>query len=553
MRSLSRLEVLVVAASLLTFLLFGSAWIHLPGPQQDELAYVPVLLPALRSHVEFALQVRDQAFPLMIMSYAGALKGWLLWLWFLVIPRGVPGYRAFGIAIGVVTVWLVFRFVRLYYGRPIALLTTALVATDPSFLHTIRLDWGPVALMHVFKMGGLCLLARWLSDGSSWGSLTFGLFLFGLGLWDKATFVWILAGLGATVVLLFPRETMKRLRDHPAALPVGVLALLLGASPLLYYNLNRQGETWRQRGRLELRWSKLHEAESTFRGNFVPELTGEHQLDSSPPAHDIVFPRLADCMYRLGIARRTVQLPLLALALLILPLNLWIGGGDWARRLLFPLLASILIYACMFFSFGGGGSVNHVIMLQPFPLLFLATSLWIAAERWPRLTLRAAAVLIAGVAIVVNLSFNARHLAIYTRTGGTRGFTDAVYRLVPFLARSPGSGLYALDWGLSNPVMFLGEPWNLRVDDYFFAILEPRDPGHSQWIEGLRELMRDPNNIFLLHSPQRSFYSGPARDFFKLARTGIEMRRIASFQERSGEVAYEVYQHAREGPRHSGD
>ena len=198
---LMRAERLVVTASLLLFLFFAAAWIHLPGPQQDELLHLPVLSPRLRSNVEFGVTLRGRQAPLMIMSYVGALKGWLLLLWFRIIPMSVPGYRAFGILLGLVTVWLIFRLVRRYYGPPVALLTTALVATDPSFIHTIRIDYGPVAVMQFLKMTGLALLSRWLATGSAI-ALAGSMFVFGLALWDKANFIWFLAGLGATLVLL---------------------------------------------------------------------------------------------------------------------------------------------------------------------------------------------------------------------------------------------------------------------------------------------------------------------------------------------------------------
>src|SRR5262249_27770119 len=113
--------------------------------------------------------------------------------------------------------------------------------------------------------------------------------------------------------------------------------------------------------------------------------------------HDIAFRRAAGWMYRLGARRETIQLPLLALAVALLPLNLWITRDR--RRLLFPVALSLLAYACMFFTFEGGASAHHVILLQPFPLLFLAASLWTPAERWPALVPRGAAAAVAVAAI----------------------------------------------------------------------------------------------------------------------------------------------------------
>ncbi len=536
-RSLSGPEKLILGLNLALFLFFASAWLSLPGPQQDELAYVTAILPSFQSDVFFSVNVHGRVLPLMVASYAGQLKAWLLWLWFRVIPMGIAGYRVFGIATGAVTVWLIFWFVRRHYGTTVSLLTTGLMATDPVFVQGIRLDYGPVALMHLLKMGGLCLVSIWLASRSRWAAAA-GMFLFGLALWDKANFAWFLAGLGATIAVLFPREAVARLRAQPQLLLIACAAFLIGASPLVVYNWKRHGETWKERGRFEIRWFKLIEASKTFNGRFMLDMTAGDQYDNSPPAAGVFLPGLAQWMYRLGRLRQTITLPLLAAALALLPWNLWLTRRR--RSLLFPLLLSLLTYACMFFSRDGGGSAHHVIMMQPFPMLFLAVSLWTPAEKWPSLVPRAAATAVVSAAMAANISLNARHLAVYTRTGGTRAFSDAIYRLVPYLARNPGWKLYAMDWGFSNPVAFLGRRWNLRVDDFFFAV---NDDSESSRIneEQLARLMRDPGNVFLLHSPQRTFFPAPEKKFFALAGGGIPMREIAEFRERSGEVVYRIY------------
>jgi len=520
----SRAETVAVVACLVVFLFFAAAWIHLPGPQMDEFLPVPAVLPSLRPTTLYNLQLGRHTVPLMIMSYVGALKGWLLSLWFVLIPRGVPGYRLLGILAGLATLWLAYRFTRRYWGRPVSLLLAALLATDPSFVHTTRLDYGPVALMQLLKMGALCVFPR---------SPAAACFLLGLAVWDKANFVWFVAGLGATLVILFPRDILGRLRQ----LPLAAVAFLLGASPFLAFNLSQRAQTWQERGRFEIRWSKLGQAEGTLNGDFMSALAGEDHLDTSPPAHDLVFPWLANAMYPLGRLRQTILLPLLGLSLLLLPLNLAIGSP---RALLFPLLVSLFTYACMFVTFDGGSSVHHVIMVYPFPLLFLAVSLWTPAARWPRL--RVIPLALAAAAILVNLSVNARHLAIYTRTGGTGDFSDASYRLYHFLSQQPGRKLYALDWGFSNPLIFLGARQNLFVDDIFFSLNNPSGPDHAKEVARLRGLMQDPNNIFLLHTPPRTLFPAAATAFHSLSDAGVPMRQIAAFDERTGQPIYEVYE-----------
>jgi 4-amino-4-deoxy-L-arabinose transferase-like glycosyltransferase len=501
----------------------------------DEFLHVPVLLPSLRSTTLYYLQFGQLTVPLMVMSYVGALKGWLLRFWFLLVPMGVPGYRLLGITAGWITLLLTWRFTRRFWGRPVSLMLVALLATDPSFVHTTRLDYGPVALMQLLKMGALCLLVR-----DSRRALAGGFFLLGLGVWDKANFVWFLAGLSLTSVLLFPRELYARRRW----LPLAAASFLLGASPFLAFNWSQRAQTWQERGRFEIRWFKLLQAEGTLNGDFMTALTGEPELDSSPPAQDVVLPALANAMYGLGKFRKTILVPLLGLAVLLLPLHLILGPR---RRLLFPLLVSLFTYACMFVTFDGGSSVHHVIMVYPFPLLFLAASLWTPVALRPQLRLVPLALLAA--ALLVNLSLNARHLAIYTRTGGTGGFSDASYRLLPLLAQHRDRQLYALDWGFSNPVAFLGAAHNLLVDDIFFSLNNPGSPDHPREVARLRELMAVPGNIFLLHSPQRTLFPAPTSAFVSLRREGLPVRQLAVFHERTGQAIYEVWESGSPGSR----
>jgi hypothetical protein len=73
--------------------------------------------------------------------------------------------------------------------------------------------------------------------------LAAGFFCFGLGLWDKALFIWSLAALGvAMLVTAWP--TVRRLVTWRHA-AVALVAFGLGAYPLLRYNISRQWATFR--------------------------------------------------------------------------------------------------------------------------------------------------------------------------------------------------------------------------------------------------------------------------------------------------------------------
>ena len=92
------------------------------------------------------------------------------------------------VLVGAVTILVFYKWAGIFAGPRGALLAAVLLATDPTFLLTDTFDWGPVALQHLLVVSGCFLIAR--------GRLCWGAFLFGLALWNKAIFLWTLAGLG---------------------------------------------------------------------------------------------------------------------------------------------------------------------------------------------------------------------------------------------------------------------------------------------------------------------------------------------------------------------
>ena len=250
-----------------------------------------------------------------------------------------------------------------------------LLATDTSFIHTIRIDWGPVALMHFLKMAGLLLLSVWVSTTRpAW--LAAGMFVFGIALWDKANFIWFLFALGVAVLTVFPKEAFERVDRR--TIVVSVVALVLGALPLVVFNIDQQGLTASDTSRFEFNPMKLVAAKGTLDGSAVLWLTTQSALDDVPAEERGGAARMART---LGVARSNLIWPLIVAGLLALP---WTLVGFQRRGILFALVLSLVNYAVMFPLEAGGGSAHHVAMLYPFPIVFAVASLAGLAERWER-------------------------------------------------------------------------------------------------------------------------------------------------------------------------
>ena len=70
------------------------------------------------------------------------------------------------LAVGVLTLLLFFALLDRTLNRTTAWFGTAMLATDPSFVLTEAVDYGPAALQHALKLGAMLLLLGFHRTGS---------------------------------------------------------------------------------------------------------------------------------------------------------------------------------------------------------------------------------------------------------------------------------------------------------------------------------------------------------------------------------------------------
>src|SRR5205085_8618267 len=127
-------------------------------------------------------------------------------------------------------------------GERAAVIGCGLLAVDSLYLVTICFDWGPVALQHLLLIAGMLLLVKFYQERGAL-ALAAGCFLLGLAMWDKALAIWALIGIGIAGIFTFPRQILGAITLRRVV--ISVLALGLGALPLLIYNVKQHWVTFR--------------------------------------------------------------------------------------------------------------------------------------------------------------------------------------------------------------------------------------------------------------------------------------------------------------------
>lgn len=462
--------------------------------------------------------------PVMLLSYLGALKTWIVHPWLDLWHPGRTSLRVPAILAGAATLWLVFALLNRIHGERSAWVGTLLLATDPSFLLIEATDFGFVALQFLFKLGAILLLLRFHREGRPW-LLAVAFFLFGVALWDKAVFLWVLFGLGVGALAAFPREIWRHLTERGGKLPDAILAaisLVAGALPLILYNIARPLETLRSNARVagEPVFGKAVILWRTLDGfvlfGFLTSL--EPSPHPGVPRHwyQSLSLRLSDWTFH---PQHDLMLIALGAAVVSLPF-LWRTGAT--KPMVFALAASVATWFAMALTTGAGAAAQHVILLWPFPFLAIA----VALAQAPRV----ACVVLTGVLCLSNLAVTNNYYADLIRQGPAIRWTDAIDPLNVYLQSLHPDYVFIGDWGYSETLNLLSEGALPVVS---------ADTGSDAAIE---KMFGAGQSVFVFHTPQYTVQPEVRTRIEAAARKyGWEQQHLETIYDQNGRATFDVF------------
>lgn len=487
------------------------------GPEQDELLFVK---PVFNSRIAHSTAVVfGKPMPLMLMSYVGALKVYVYKPIFAIFTPSLWSLRLPPL-LALLAVALMVRAALFRMGHRIAAATfLILFLVSPSVIVTSVIDWGPVCLQFALFGGTLYCLARAYVE-PRWQWFAFAGFLFGLGVWDKLTFLVCFAPL----VMLILATALWRLPQARTIKACGVflLAAALGMSPLLAAALQHKVHPAQElQVEAEPLQSKILMLSRSLAGTV---LTGS--LTSRNGYADAVEGRLPGLFARIveSISGWSGYDLWLLLAVLAAPAA--IPGRTHRPRLL--LLACFLLsWLAMALFRKLGGAAHHTALLHPVILLAFALAL---EDAWPRRRLRFVVVPLAAILVAANLvamadfAFRVSYLPIPT------AWSPAISNAAIAISAMRPKNIFVDDWGLDNAVIMFskGRVW-------------PRDAIPDNWREGVTDFDRDcaaqavsePGAIFLGFVAGRAMSpKGPALLAEAASASGLERVVTDEFKDR---------------------
>jgi 4-amino-4-deoxy-L-arabinose transferase-like glycosyltransferase len=521
----------VVFAACCFFILSGLAFIPYLGIQNDEALFSAPLYQL--NAKEFCIVAFHHQIPLMVMTYIGTLKT-LLYIPILAVFGGNAwSVRVPMLLCGALTLFLFFKLALRTTSRPAALIAGLLLATDPSFLLTNTVDWGPVALGHLFLVTGCLFLVRFAQvQKNSMRDLAWGFFFFGLALWNKALFFWVLAGL-VMGSIVFWRE-IRRLWSFRAA-SLAAAAFLLGAFPFVLYNVRNRNETLKSTAHFDTPQNaraKFSVMEATLNGaGLFGYFTIETADVKNPSDPATVRGKAAWWIEQhLGEHRNSGMEYAMIAGFLLVPWW-WRKRGAW-----FSLIFMSVAWLLMAFTRDAGGSVHHCVLLWPFPQYFVGLAL--GSLPWKRVALAAGAVLVA-----MNLLVLDKYMVDFERNGAGGVYSDAMFRLTGAIHDSPDPKIrprvWVVDWGILNTLALthLGR-LETRVGDPPFMTDTPSE-GEKR---DIAYMFSDLDVLFVGHVEAREVETGVRKRLEETAlRAGLHKKVLQVVDDSHGRPVFEIF------------
>ena len=522
----ARADVLALLLCLL-FFLQGLAFVRRVPIHNDEALFAAGIFQPITA--EHTVRLFRRTIPTMVMSYIGAPKTLLYAGIFRVWPPSLCSLRLPVLAIGALTVWLFFLLLRDTIGRRAALAACALLATDATFVLTTTLDWGPAALQHLLVLSGLLLLWKFYRSERLL-HLGAGFFAFGLGLWDKSLFVWMLVGLAAATAVVFPRELLSKVTFRHLA--VAGLAFAIGASPLIQYNAARRLKTLGANVRFST--AGVGEKAKVLRYSLQGDsMFGYVAANEPPPRPGRAGGALEQAALALSNATGRRQSGFLMwAALAALALLPWLWNSPAGKPMLFALVFMVVTWLQMALNQDTGGGAHHVVLMWPFPHLFIAVAFTQASLRLRRAGL---AVLVAFVSVICasNVLVTNQYLAQLTEWGTTALWTDAVHPLSGYMERLGAKKVYVMDWGMFESLRFLNRG---RL-----PLLMERPPEADP---ALRKVLSTEGAVFLGHTTgNETAVSMSAEMQARAEAAGYRKEVLTVIADRNARPMFEVYRY----------
>ena len=501
------------------FLLIGLYNIESPGLYMDETLFVNGATGGVSDLFIFK---RIANIPVMIHPYIGALKAWIYYPIFKIFGIDYLSIRLPTLLLGALAIGLTWKYVHHQFGSVAAYIFLILAAVEPSTIFHSRLDWGPTALMMVFRGGLFLSLAYWFYSGKN-KYLFLALLCMGLGTFDKLNFIWLTISVLAAGLLIYPERFVKLLLSKKKFIVIFILAFIVVILAIIFPKITNI-KILEEIGITDFgkRLSVfLHLLGCTLRGEGVYAFVIERGCRSN--------------------AAVLHSYALIATSLLALyGIYFGIRDGSLATRPLAYLALMVSFLAIQIFFTKRATGPHHFAMFAPLWLIFISVGMASAMKSikkhsvvLSRSIIGFFIILTISTSIKINFSY---HEGFKTNIGNLNWDQASSTELTRTLIAHDIKLMVAVDWGFASNVQALS---NNQIEVLNFGLFNNAlNEAQTAW---LNSNFIEKGAAFVLHVEGKENFPKARRHFLEANNRFWNIQKILTLNSKNGDPYIEIY------------
>jgi len=498
--------------------------LRIPGPNYDEMLYQAPAVNFVNGYVKTepmqinpsVISIFGHPFPLMIMTYIGSAK--VLWhsVVFEIMGISVETARFGSILLGILGLMGTYSFSRNYLSENVAAMGTWLLASMPDFVFYTSRDM-TVVVMFVSKMYSLFFFWKYVNDKNrKW--LFAACFLTGLGLYDKASYLWVILSV-AGYAAFFRRDIIRSLGRKEWLF--GAVAFICGAWIFILFNLVRLGETF---------YPILRGFDSSGQGVFSINVAS-----SLATRCEQLFTLMSgDALLQLFAQRSRAGMDWIWIVPILITLSVLIGLAlvfvNPMRRRPLIFLSWMLWTELIQSALSPNLSLHHSAIAWPFHILMFC---WLVVELTRRINL--SNWLLPSFVFLCVLLNTSSTMLLYDdliEKGSTGSWSEAIYDLNDYLIRKDAP-VCLLTWGLTNNLIVTSKG-QLEMKRLYLGLNRKAE----------KEVEYLSKNLFEDHLyVARAGMDGHERKWLEEAARskGLNVKTEKTFYQKDGNPVFEIY------------
>lgn len=482
---------LAVALFISLFIFTSVKNIHAPGIHYDEVLFGNAALGGTDG--SFIL-LAFKGFPILLMSYIGALKAYIFYPIFAIFGVSYETIRIPSILIMAFALVILHRALRMFTSTKVALITLALLSVDTSLIVLTRTDMGPTVLEFLLKALALYGYVYFIKTEKLKYGIIMLLAMY-LGVFNKLNFIWTVNAffLAAYIVHrdVWASAFRKLSRAGKIISLVGVFLIYAYFTMVtLHYHVfsNQYGPL-------------------SFMQHCMQQLTVLLKLLDGTAVYLWIFYEPLQTIFPTG----------LYMFLVMLCSVLTKSAAKISRKTIVFILLMFVLTAVQICLTPSATSPWHTMSVYPFIIILFALAsdalagAFFAQRKYVRILVTVA--LISPVLITSILTYS-RYSHSYTQPISHPAWSNKIDVLIDYTHLQENS-FVSIDWGIHNQLLIMNQ--KNTFFDHWEVLFKPMSKAQEQ--DYAREFL-DPDKkvIFVAHSDTYSFFPESKNNFIALAQ-----------------------------------